>query len=249
MYDKAIFALLVRMSSTVYHQMPLPFRSSRRLSHGLDPLLQLLEGKALLVLEMTIVGAHLAHHDLVLVGVPPPERGPGLVDVLSQGHADVGLAGGDELGLQGVELGLDGGGHELDDADVAGVGGGGELGAEGPGEGVEGGLGGAVAGAAGEGHEGEGGGDGEDGGAVAVGRGRAGEEVREEGGGGEERGEVVGGGLGGGLGGDVPVRGLGEVEGALDARVEDYAGEAGVRLCDAVKIKNKKGEESYMSVP
>lgn len=126
------------------------------------------KGDLLGVLEVAGPRLELLDHDLVLVGVPPVEGGPGLVDEVAEGHADVGLADGDELGLVGVELGLDGGGEDVEDADVGGavvvVGGAvvvvvGELVAEGLAEVVEGGLGGAVVGAAGEGDEGQAGGD------------------------------------------------------------------------------------------
>jgi hypothetical protein len=57
--------------------------------------------------------------------------------------------------------------------------------------------------------------------------------VREEGGDGEQRGGVVGVDLAGDLGGQLLVRGVGEVERALDASVEDYGGQGGVFLGDA----------------
>lgn len=96
---------------------------------------------------------------------------------------------------------------------------------------VQGGLCGAVVGAAGDGHEGEAAGD-EDHGGGGGGR-PQGDEVREEGGYSQQRGGVVGVDLAGDLGGELVVRGVGEVQGALDARVEDYGGQGWVLLGDA----------------
>lgn len=84
---------------------------------------------------------------------------------------------------------------------------------------VQGGLCGAVVGAAGQGNEGEAAGDEDHGGGGAQR-----DEVREEGSYGQQRGGIVGVDLAGDLGGQLVVRGVGEVQGALDARVEDYGG-------------------------
>lgn len=198
---------------------------------GLDRLHKMLKSHLVPILEVTKPLLEVLDHELILIGVPPIQRLPGLVNEVGQGHADIRLAQGHQLGLQRMQLGLDGGGQNLDDADVTGLGVVLELVAEGLGQVVQGGLGGAVVGAAGEGDEGEAGGDDEDGGGGAAPP--QGHQVGEEGGDGEQGGGVVGGELGEGFGGEVGGgEGLaGEGEGALDAGVEDDGGEVWVGGC------------------
>lgn len=109
-----------------------------------------------------------------------------------------------------------------DDADVAGGRARLHLRPEREAEVVQGGLCGAIVGAAGQGHEGEAAGDEDHGGCCGGGAQR--DEVREEGGDGQQRGGVVCVDLAGDLGGQLVVRGVGEVQGALDACVEDDGG-------------------------